>query len=86
MPPLGHPLRPAAINLYKRLHRIGRDYPDPKYAFLPKLRSMSAKWASETDEGKIQEYLKLGEWIYKETETLYSLKKYRTLRKRYIED
>ncbi|CAO1626590.1 unnamed protein product [Parajaminaea phylloscopi] len=86
MPPLGHPLRPAAINLYKRLHRIGRSYPDPRYNFLGKLRAASAKHAHETDESEVRKWLDVGEFVYKETETLYSLKKYRTLKRRYLDN
>lgn len=65
MPPIGHPLRPAAINLYKRLHRIGRSYPEPKYDFLGKLRAASAKHAHETDEKEVRKWLDLGEFVYK---------------------
>lgn len=65
MPPLGHPLRPAAINLYKRLHRLGREYPEPSYDFLGKLRSTSRKHAKLVDDNEINKYLALGEWIYK---------------------
>ncbi|SPO27379.1 uncharacterized protein UTRI_10496 [Ustilago trichophora] len=100
MPPLGHPLRARAIGLYKEamqipdifhfneraLHRLGREYPDPKYNFLGKLRSMFAKNAHLTDEKEIKAKLDLAEFIKKETETLYSLKKYRTMRRRYVQD
>lgn len=65
MPPVGHPLRPAAINLYKRLHRIGRDYPNPNYHFLEKLRGMSAQHAQATEEEEVRMWLRLGEHIYK---------------------
>ncbi|SNX85469.1 uncharacterized protein MEPE_04178 [Melanopsichium pennsylvanicum] len=86
MPPLGHPLRARAIGLYKELHRLGRDYPNPGYNFLGKLRSMFAKNAHLTDEKEIKAKLDLAEYIKKETETLYSLKKYRTMRRRYVQD
>lgn len=65
MPPLGHPLRPAAINLYKRLHRLGREYPEPSYDFLGKLRAASRRNAGATEEEEVRKWLKLGEWIYK---------------------
>lgn len=58
-------MRPAAINLYKRLHRIGREYPDPKYNFLGKLRAASAKNAHETEEKAVRKWLDLGEFVYK---------------------
>ncbi|PWN51853.1 hypothetical protein IE53DRAFT_367711 [Violaceomyces palustris] len=86
MPPLGHHLRPRAIGLYKTLHRLGREYPDPNYNFIPKLRSMFRKNAHLTDDKEILEKLEIGEFVRKETEALYSLKKYRTLRKRYVAD
>ncbi|ETS59558.1 hypothetical protein PaG_06478 [Moesziomyces aphidis] len=106
MPPLGHPLRARAIGLYKELHRLGREYPDPKYNFLGKLRSMFAKNAHLTDDKEIKAKLDLAEFVKKgklaalnllaallltidslaETETLYSLKKYRTMRRRYVQD
>ncbi|KDN42617.1 hypothetical protein K437DRAFT_257803 [Tilletiaria anomala UBC 951] len=84
MPPVGHPLRARAIGLYKTLHRLGREYPEPSYNFLGKLRSMSAKNANLTENAEVEKILALGEHIQKETEALYSLKKYRTLRRRYI--
>ncbi|KAK0527230.1 hypothetical protein OC834_004502 [Tilletia horrida] len=71
---------------YKKLHRLGREYPDPNYRFLDKLRSASRRNASLTDDAEIQKTFSLGEFIAKEIETLYSLKKYRTLRRRYNPD
>lgn len=83
-----------------QLHRLGREYPDPNYQFIPKLRAMFRKNAHLTDNAEIESKLALGEFVRKgtchthtETESrytrthpaLYSLKKYRTLRRRYIE-
>ncbi|CCF52295.1 hypothetical protein NDA11_005243 [Ustilago hordei] len=86
MPPLGHPLRARAIGMYKELHRLGREYPDPNYNFLGKLRGMFARNAHLTDEKEINAKLVLAEFVKKETETLYKLKKYRTMRRRYLKD
>ncbi|SOV03832.1 uncharacterized protein UDID_03597 [Ustilago sp. UG-2017a] len=86
MPPLGHPLRARAIGLYKELHRLGREYPDPNYNFLGKLRGMFARNAHLTDEKEIKAKLDLADFVKKETETLYKLKKYRTMRRRYLKD
>ncbi|KAK0555789.1 hypothetical protein OC845_000046 [Tilletia horrida] len=86
MPPVGHHLRPQAIGLYKRLHRLGREYPDPNYHFLDKLRNASRRNAHLTEDADVKKWLDLGEFIYKEVETLYSLKKYRTLKRRYNPD
>ncbi|KAL9935208.1 hypothetical protein V8E36_005556 [Tilletia maclaganii] len=86
MPPLGHHLRPQAIGLYKKLHRLGREYPDPNYRFIEKLRNASRRNAQLTEDADVQKMLDLGEFVAKEVETLYSLKKYRTLRRRYTAD
>ncbi|KAI3625537.1 hypothetical protein CBS9595_000898 [Malassezia furfur] len=61
MPPPGHPLRARAIGLYKELHRLGREYPDPNYQFIPKLRAMFRKNAHLTDNAEIESKLALGE-------------------------
>ncbi|KAK0568536.1 hypothetical protein OC861_001866 [Tilletia horrida] len=102
-PPVGHHLRPQAIGLYKRLHRLGRDYPDPNYHFLDKLRNASRRNAHLTEDADVKKWLDLGEFIYKgkfslllpipdtmiqslTASSLYSLKKYRTLKRRYNPD
>ena len=85
MPPPGHPLRARAIGLYKELHRLGRDYPEPRFNFIPKLRAMFRRNAHLVDTAEVEQKLALGDFVRRETETLYKLKKYRTLRSRYIE-
>lgn len=65
MPPPAHPLRPAAINLYKRLHRLGRDYPSASYNFLGKLRDTSRRVGKETEEREVRKWLDIGEFVYK---------------------
>jgi len=75
-----------------QLHRLGREYPDPNYHFLPKLRAMFRKNAHLTDTQEIESKLALAEFVKRETEStwraltaaLYRLKKYRTLRRRYV--
>ncbi|WFD19504.1 hypothetical protein MCAP1_001736 [Malassezia caprae] len=62
MPPLGHPLRARAIGLYK-------EYPDPNYHFLPKLRAMFRKNAHLTDDKEIESKLALAEFVKRETES-----------------
>ncbi|KAK0525534.1 Topoisomerase 1-associated factor 1 [Tilletia horrida] len=58
---------------YKKLHRLGREYPDPNYRFLDKLRSASRRNASLTDDAEIQKTFSLGEFIAKEIETMAEL-------------
>lgn len=52
----------------RQLHRLGREYPEPSYNFLGKLRSVSAKNAHLTDAKEVEKLLALGEHIRKETE------------------
>ncbi|WVQ94325.1 hypothetical protein IAU59_001404 [Kwoniella sp. CBS 9459] len=77
------PLRLQAIKLYKELHRLGRDYPDPKYDFNKRLRRAFEKNAKVTDPAQLKKQLELGEHIKKEVIALISLKKYRHLRRTY---
>ncbi|WRT65419.1 uncharacterized protein IL334_002362 [Kwoniella shivajii] len=77
------PLRLQAIKLYKELHRLGRDYPDPKYDFNKRLRRAFEKNAKVTDPTQLKKQLELGEHIKKEVIALISLKKFRHLRRTY---
>ncbi|KAF8508724.1 hypothetical protein BU17DRAFT_56549 [Hysterangium stoloniferum] len=80
---MSSPTRLRAIRLYKELHRIGRDYPDPAYNFHAKLRGAFEKNRHLTDAAEIEQAFALGEYIKKETLALYSLSKYRHLRRSY---
>ncbi|KAG7528113.1 hypothetical protein FFLO_06405 [Filobasidium floriforme] len=77
--------RLRAIKLYKELHRLGRDYPDPQW-FAKRLRGAYEKNASLTDPTAIEKQLALGEHVKKEVLTLISLKKFRHLRRSYYPD
>ncbi|KAG9005914.1 hypothetical protein FRB94_001124 [Tulasnella sp. JGI-2019a] len=75
--------RLRAIKLYKELHRIGRDYPDPTYNFHAKLRRGFERNKDLTDPEAIEKAFALGEYIKRETLALYSLSKYRYLKRTY---
>ncbi|KAK4521506.1 uncharacterized protein ATC70_012122 [Mucor velutinosus] len=77
-------LRPQVIALYKQLVYLGREYP-AGYAdfFRPKLKAAFLKKRELTNEQEILKSIKFGEYIIKELEMMYYLRKYRTLRKRY---
>ncbi|WVQ83543.1 hypothetical protein IAT38_005684 [Cryptococcus sp. DSM 104549] len=77
------PMRLKAIKLYKELHRLGRDYPDPAYDFNKRLRRAFEKNAKVTDPEAMKKQLELGEHIKKEVLALISLKKFRHLRRSY---
>ena len=80
-------LRPQVIALYKQLVYLGREYPAGYTDFFrPKLKAAFFKKRDLTDEQEILKSIKFGEYIIKELEMMYYLRKYRTLRKRYNEN
>ncbi|KAI0719178.1 hypothetical protein C8T65DRAFT_637107 [Cerioporus squamosus] len=79
----GNETRHRVIGFYKELHRLGRDYPDPAYNFHKKLRGLFEKNRNLTDPQEIEKAIRLGEYIRNETLALYSLRKYRHLKRMY---
>ncbi|EPQ54206.1 hypothetical protein GLOTRDRAFT_139556 [Gloeophyllum trabeum ATCC 11539] len=75
--------RQRVIALYKELNRLGRDYPDPSYDFNGRMRRMFEKNRDLTDPEDIEKAIKFGEYIKNETLALYSLRKYRHLKRMY---
>ncbi|KAG2362713.1 hypothetical protein BDR07DRAFT_1002346 [Suillus spraguei] len=74
--------RLRSLALYKELHRLGRDY-EPSYDFHGKLRRLFEKHRNLTDDEEIEKALRFGEYIKNETLALYSLRKYRHLKRMY---
>ncbi|KAJ4165753.1 hypothetical protein LMH87_007373 [Akanthomyces muscarius] len=83
MPPS---LRHQVIAIYKELLYLGREYPLGYGYFRPRLHKAFMAKSSERDEDKIRQGIKQAEYVKKEIEALYYLKRYRTLRKRYVAD
>ncbi|KAH9989470.1 hypothetical protein BJV77DRAFT_948473, partial [Russula vinacea] len=77
--------RQRVLALYKELHRLGRDYPDPNYDFNGRIRRMFDKNRSLTDPAEIEQALRFGDTL-RTTLALYSLRKYRYLKQRYDRD
>ncbi|KIN00101.1 hypothetical protein OIDMADRAFT_199269 [Oidiodendron maius Zn] len=76
-------LRREVINIYKELLYLGREYPLGYDYFRPRLHKAFASKASLTDENEIRKGIERAQFVKKEIEALYYLKRYRTLRKRY---
>ena len=64
---------------------MGKEYPAGADFFHKRLKAAFQKHTRETDPQKIEELLKRGEYIIREIEALYMLKKYRTLKKFYYD-
>ncbi|KAH8918589.1 hypothetical protein BT69DRAFT_1285574 [Atractiella rhizophila] len=79
-------LRYRARNLYKELRYLGHSYPDPSYNFNARLRKCFAASSSPEVQGdveKLRKQVEKAEFVKKEVEALYFLKRYRTLKRRY---
>ncbi|XP_043515349.1 electron transfer flavoprotein regulatory factor 1 isoform X2 [Frieseomelitta varia] len=73
--------RSKVIQLYKTLLYMGRDYPKGYDFFKKNLRRVFEKNKGERDSEKIDKMLAHGNFVIKELEALYMLRKYRTLKK-----
>ncbi|KAK7098171.1 electron transfer flavoprotein regulatory factor 1-like [Littorina saxatilis] len=79
-------LHSKVIHLYKTLLYLGREYPKGYDYFRTKLKNAFMKNREVTDPKEIEMLISRGEYIVKELEALYMLRKYRTLKKRYYSD
>ncbi|KAJ3300546.1 LYR motif-containing protein 5 [Borealophlyctis nickersoniae] len=62
---------------------IGREYPAGYDYFRSRLKNAFAKKRNLEDPEKIKQAIKHGEFVYKELEALWFLKKYRTMKEKY---
>ncbi|KAG8538898.1 hypothetical protein GDO81_021816 [Engystomops pustulosus] len=83
---MANPLRGEVVQLYKNLLYLGREYPRGKTFFRERLRKAFRKNKDVSDPEKIRELLARGEFVIKELEALYFLRKYRAMKQRYYED
>ncbi len=65
---------------------LGREYPLGWDYFRPRLKTAFLKNKDVSDPEKIKQLIARGEYVVKEIETLYMLRKYRTLKQRYYSD
>ncbi|VTJ67791.1 Hypothetical predicted protein, partial [Marmota monax] len=74
------------LNLYKNLLYLGRDYPKGADYFKRRLKNVFLKNKDVKDPEKIKELIERGEFVMKELEALYFLRKYRAMKQRYYSD
>ncbi|GMR36708.1 hypothetical protein PMAYCL1PPCAC_06903 [Pristionchus mayeri] len=79
-------LRQRVVDLYKTLYYMGREYPGGSKWFHDRLKRAFAKNAQETDPQKIQKMCDHGDFVVKEIEAMYSLRKYRAMKQRYYDE
>ncbi|KAG9472938.1 electron transfer flavoprotein regulatory factor 1 [Eleutherodactylus coqui] len=83
---MANPLRGEVVKLYKNLLFLGREYPRGEIFFKERLKKAFMKNKDVRDPKKIQELITRGEFVIKELEALYFLRKYRAMKQRYYED
>lgn len=71
--------------MFQFLH-LGKDYPKGADYFHTKLKAAFLRHKDVVDAKEMEILIARGQYIVKELEALYSLRKYRTLRKRYYEN
>ncbi|KIV89762.1 hypothetical protein PV10_07142 [Exophiala mesophila] len=76
-------LRRQVINVYKELLEMGKHYPLGYEYYRNRLHKAFMSQANLRDEEKIREGIKRAEFVKKEIEALYFLKKYRAIKQRY---
>ncbi|KAK1761994.1 LYR family protein [Phialemonium atrogriseum] len=83
MPSPNPALRRQVVSIYKELLNLGKDYPLGFDYFRTRLHGAFMANAGLRDEEEIRKGIARAEFVRKEVEALYYLKRYRTLRKRY---
>ncbi|XP_044533565.1 electron transfer flavoprotein regulatory factor 1 [Gracilinanus agilis] len=79
-------LRGEVLTLYKNLLHVGREYPKGADYFKRRLKAAFLKNKDVKDPEKIKELILRGEFVIKELEALYFLRKYRAMKQRYYQD
>ncbi|CAB3223442.1 unnamed protein product [Arctia plantaginis] len=78
---MSQPHRRSVLNLYKTLLYLGREWPQGYDLFRKRLHKVFTKNSEETNPEKIKMMIKHGEFVGKEIEALYKLKKYRAMKR-----
>ncbi|KAL2027356.1 hypothetical protein VTO58DRAFT_111447 [Aureobasidium pullulans] len=76
-------LRYQVIRIYKELLYLGREYPLGYDYFRPRLHKAFSSKANLISEAEIKKGIESAEYVKKEIEALYYLKRYRALKQRY---
>lgn len=73
-------------SFFLKLLYLGRDYPKGADYFKRRLKNVFLKNKDVKDPEKIKELIARGEFVMKELEALYFLRKYRAMKQRYYSD
>ncbi|GFO01350.1 electron transfer flavoprotein regulatory factor 1 [Plakobranchus ocellatus] len=79
------PMRYRVKHLYKTLLHLGKDYPRGYEYFRSRLHASFIRHKDVESTEEVEALIAKGEYVVKELEALYMLRKYRTLKKRYYD-
>ncbi|CAJ0592146.1 unnamed protein product [Cylicocyclus nassatus] len=78
--------RRRVLDIYRQLYHIGKEYPKGSEWFHSRLKTAFLMNKEEKDPKKVEELVKRAEFVLKEIESMYSLRKYRAMKNRYYEE
>lgn len=78
-------LKFKVIGLYKNLLYYGREYPAGYDYFRHRLKKAFIKNSHLEDSEAINKQIEVGEFVIKELDALYKLRKYRFLKRNYVD-
>ncbi|KAL5501952.1 hypothetical protein EMCRGX_G008637 [Ephydatia muelleri] len=73
------------LRVFKQLLYLGRDWPQGYTFFRQRVKNAFLRNKSVSDPQTIKELTGKAEYVLKEIDALYKLKKYRTLKRRYYD-
>ncbi|CAI8054481.1 Electron transfer flavoprotein regulatory factor 1 [Geodia barretti] len=79
-------LRRHVLRVYKQILYLARDWPEGYVVLRDRAKRAFLINREETDLRKIETLIGRAEFVVKEIEALYMLKKYRTLKRRYYKE
>lgn len=81
-----HRLLPSPNRQLAQIQHLGKEYPGGAEQFRIKCHAAFMRNSAERDAGKIEQLIGRGEFVVKELEALYALRKYRAMKRRYYDD
>jgi len=80
------PYRQRVLLTYKQMLYLGKDYPEGFHYYRKKLNDAFKRNAGESDPSRIEQLLFRANYVMKEIEALYMLRKYRAMKNRYYSE
>ncbi|XP_017736309.1 electron transfer flavoprotein regulatory factor 1-like [Rhinopithecus roxellana] len=83
---MANSFRGEVLHLYKNLLYLGRDCPKGPHYFKRRLKNIFLKNKDMKNPEKSKELTAQGEFVMKELEALYFVRKYKAMKQRYYSD